>query len=202
MKKIIILLLGIILLAFGTSICNYTGLGIDPFNAFCIGGGRLTNIALGTFVLIAQFIIAAIVFFLDKKYIGIGTVIPMVTFGYALQFFNWLIGEFVSFEFLLFVKIIIFLFGMLIIALGMSIYMSCDLGMVPYDGLAFVISEKIGKNAFALRVVLDVSVAVLALFVKGPINIGTVILAFGVGPLLNIVNNNVVNKLLLNWEDI
>ena len=198
MKKIIILLLGIILLALGTSICNYTSLGIDPFNAFCTGGATFVKIGLGTFILIAQLIIAIIVFFLDKKYIGIGSIIPMITFGYILQFFNWFLHKFVIIEFVFFIRIIIFLLGMIIIALGMSIYMNCDLGMVPYDSLAFAFSEKTGKNAFLLRVILDVSVAGFALFVNGPINIGTILLAFGVGPLLNIVNKGIFRIKLLN----
>ena len=77
---------------------------------------------------------------------------------------------------------------MLFITLGMSIYMSTELGMVPYDCVSFVISKKTGKNPFMLRVGLDISVAVIALLLHGPISVGTILIAFGIGPLLNKMN--------------
>ena len=188
MKKIIVLICGIIVLAFGTSICNYTGLGIDPFNAFCRGSSDLIGLSLGNVTLIAQLSIAIIVFCLDRKLIGIGTILPMIGFGYILQFFNWLLLQFIVFLLPIPVKFVLFFIGMLFITLGMSIYMSTELGMVPYDCVSFVISKKTGKNPFMLRVGLDISVAVIALLLHGPISVGTILIAFGIGPLLNKMN--------------
>lgn len=185
-KRIIILFFGILLIAIGTAVCNYTGLGIDPFNAFCNGSSAILGLSLGTFTLLAQLILALGALILNRKYLGLGSVIPMVFFGYFLQFFNWLLSEILPAVNGLFVGILVFLPGMLIIAIGMSIYMNCDLGMVPYDCISFLLSERTGKNAFVLRVVIDAAFAVLALLVQGPISIGTVLLAFGVGPLLSL----------------
>lgn len=201
MKKIIVLICGIIILAFGTSICNNTGLGIDPFNAFCRGGSDIVGLSLGNFTLIAQLSIAIIVFCLDRKLIGIGTIIPMIGFGYVLQFFNWLLAQLTVFPLQMAINFIAFLIGMLLITLGMSIYMSTQLGMVPYDCISFVVGKKIGKNPFMLRVGLDVSVAVIALLMHGPISVGTILIAFGVGPLLDGMNQLFINKIAKAWKE-
>lgn len=189
--RITILFVGILMMAVGTAICNYTGLGIDPFNAFCNGSSALFGISLGTFTLLAQLTLAAGILFLKRSYLGIGSVIPMVFFGYFLQFFNWLLPKMLPEFNGIFLNILVFLPGMLIIAIGMSIYMNCDLGMVPYDCVSFLLSERTKKNAFVLRVVIDTAFAVMALMVRGPISIGTILLALGIGPLLSLAKKGV-----------
>ena len=99
-KRIIILFFGILLIAVGTAVCNYTRLG---------------------------------------------SVIPMVSFRYFLQFFNWLLSEIHPAVNGLSGGILLFLPGMLIITIGMSIYMNYDLVMVPYDCISFLLSERTEK---------------------------------------------------------
>lgn len=185
MKKIIVLIIGISMMALGTAICNTTGLGIDPFNALCVAFSELFMIQLGTMVLILQALLAIFVFIFDRKKLGLGTLVPMILFGYFLQFFNWSIPQLIELSTNLFFNIFLFLVGMMIIAIGMSTYMECGIGMVPYDCLSFVIGERINKNPFTFRVAIDITVAIIALMLGGPINIGTVLLAFFTGPLIN-----------------
>lgn len=187
-KKLFIIVCGIALMAFGTSLCNYTGFGIDPFNALCIGSSIQFNISLGMFTLLAQIIIAVFVFCMNRRYIGIGSLIPMIVFGYLLEFLTIIVKTILPDTIPSILSIFLFGFGMMVIAFGMSLYMSSELGMVPYDGIAFVISEKTDKNPFLLRVILDIIVAIIAFIMGGPIQIGTIFIAFGIGPILNFMN--------------
>lgn len=189
MKKFFILIFGISLMAFGTSVCNATGLGIDPFNALCVAFSTSFSIQLGTMVLITQAILGILVFLYDRKKLGLGTLVPMISFGYFLQFFNWFIPNLIGTSSSLLLNILIFLIGMLVIAIGMSIYMECKIGMVPYDCLSFIIGERTNKNPFMFRVVIDVSVAFFAFMLGGPINIGTALLALFTGPLIRFFRN-------------
>lgn len=188
-KKLLIIFIGITCMAIGTGLCNYTQFGIDPFNALCIGVSSYLNISLGMFTFIIQFIIAIFIFIGNKKYIGVGSVIPMVLFGYLLQFVTLLIGHTLPVSMPFFINIIMFIIGIFIIALGMSFYMNCDLGMVPYDGISFTIGDHIHKNPFILRICLDVSVAIAAYFIGGPIQLGSVFIALGIGPILKQMNS-------------
>lgn len=191
MKKFINLLFGIIILAIGTAICHYTGLGIDPFNALCSALSINFKISLGTMTLCIQTLIAIIILFTYKEYLGIGSVVPMLLFGYLLQFFHLFFSSFPSLNSLI-LKFFIFAIGMLMITLGMSLYMNTKLGMVPYDGISFAFSKIFHKNAFYIRVFLDVSVSLLAYFMHGPIAVGTIVLALGIGPLLKVFDSYII----------
>lgn len=197
MKKLIVLITGISMMALGTSICNTTGLGIDPFNALCVAFSELFTIQLGTMVLILQAFLGIFVLIFDRKKLGIGTLVPMILFGYFLQFFSWFIPQLISGSINRIVNMLLFLVGMMIIAIGMSMYMECEVGMVPYDCLSFVIGERINKNPFTFRVAIDTTVAVAAFLLGGPINVGTVLLAFFTGPLINFFRKKLPRKLFV-----
>lgn len=191
MKKIINLILGITIIAIGTAICNYTGLGIDPFNALCTALSLHLSISLGTMTLCIQCFIALVIICINKKYLGIGSIVPMFIFGYLLQICNYCFSMMPSFKNPVFI-FLTFLLGMLFITLGMTLYMNTKLGMVPYDGIAFAFSELFKKNAFHFRVILDVGVSVFAYLMHGPIAIGTILLAFGIGPLLKVIHSYII----------
>lgn len=195
MKRILIFILAIVILAFGTAICNYTGLGIDPINAFGIAISELTTIQLGTILLVMQFCLGIVVFIFKRDNIGVGTIIPILTFGYFLQFFNWLFATLLIVQSNFFVNISIFIVGMLIIAFGMSLYMQCKLGMVPYDSLAFILEKYFNGRAAIYRMLLDSTVAIIAFVLGGPINVGTILLAISIGPLIDFYRNQLFKNI-------
>jgi len=198
MKKIVVLLFGIIILALGTAICNFTGLGIDPFNALCVAIAEMTNIQLGTMVLMIQALIAVIVFIFKREDIGFGTIVPIATFGYFLQFFDWAIPQLVVQPNSILINLIIFVLGMLTLAFGMTTYMQCRMGMVPYDALAFVFEHYFKRRAAIFRISLDVTIAVIAFLLGGPISIGTVLLAVSVGPLIDFYRTYVLKNMFVH----
>ena len=121
----------------------------------------------------------------------------MISFGYILQVINEVMESVLPTSMSIIASFVLFGVGMVCIALGMSLYMNCDLGMVPYDAVSFSISEKINKNPFLLRVIIDVSIASLAFLVGGPIQVGTILLAFGIGPILKVfkpITNKVIKR--------
>lgn len=68
-KRILILLAGVVLISLGTAICKETGLGVDPFNAFCIGISEIISLNLGTTIIIVNGILVFSVFFINKFFI-------------------------------------------------------------------------------------------------------------------------------------
>lgn len=192
MKKIIVFLIGIIILAFGTALCNYTGLGIDPFNAFCIAVSQQSGIQLGTVTLLIQLVIGGFIFIFKRENIGVGSVIPIVSFGYILEFFTWLIEKNLEPITSIFTNLFVFILGALIITFGMSIYMECNMGMVPYDSIAYALVKYFKGEMAIFRMILDTIIAVTAFLLNGPINVGTVILAFSVGPLISFFRDKFV----------
>lgn len=192
-RKIILILFGVTIMGLGTGICNSTGLGIDPVNALGMGIAKQKKLPLGLVISVIQLIIIIVVLLLDKSFINLGTLIPMAYFGYALQFFTQYLPNFNTEN--LMIKIIIFLLGLVVVALGMSIYMGCEWGLVGYDALAYIFEKKTKKRPFIFRVCLDAIVALIAFLVHGPVSLGTILFVMGIGPLIDLFRKYLINPL-------
>lgn len=190
--RLLAILVGVTIMATGTALCRITAFGIDPFNAFCIGVSDHLHIPAGTGTLILQAVLALVVLRFDRHHLGLGTLIPVAIFGYLLQFFTAFLPTIQADAMPL--KVAIFVLGILVTTFGMAIYMSCELGMVPYDCISFLISK---DHPFATRIIIDASVAALAFVLGGPISIGTIIFALGTGPLIGWFKQHIVSPTLL-----
>ena len=71
-------------------------------------------------------------------------------------------------------------------ALGTWLYMKSALGSGPRDALMVALARKFGRSAGACRAVVDVLVTVIGFFLGGPVGVGTIISAVGLGPLINL----------------
>ena len=57
--------------------------------------------------------------------------------------------------------------------------------MVPYDCFSFIVSKRFGGKTFVYRIMLDSLTSLIAFIFGGPISVGTIILAGGLGPLID-----------------
>ena len=87
--------------------------------------------------------------------------------------------------------------GVIICSLGVSMYQRPDVGVSPYDSLSLIMDEKLPKiSYFWCRMSNDVICALVAYFAGGLVGIGTVIAAFGLGPIVHFFNIHVTDKLM------
>lgn len=204
-KKLSMLVIGVLIISLGTVICKKTNLGIDPFNAFCVGLSEVVSINLGTMTLLVNSLLIIIIILTGRSFIGIGTVFTMVCIGYFISFFDTIIPN-INLQLLSIPNILLFVFGMLVMCFGVSLYIESQMGMVPYDCFSFILVNRFGGKAFAYRIGLDCSASLIAFILGGPISFGTIILAGGLGPLIDffrgiiskyskLENNNTLNQL-------
>ncbi len=74
--------------------------------------------------------------------------------------------------------------GVLVLAIGGALYLTCNLGPGPRDGLMTGLHDRLGWPIAAVRTGLEVSVLVAGWLLGGTVGIGTAVFAFGVGPAL------------------
>ena len=65
--------LGVLTAGFSVGIFNFSMFGMDPFQVFAHGIWEHIDMGFGTFYAIINLIMLAIVFFVDKSKIGLGT---------------------------------------------------------------------------------------------------------------------------------
>ena len=74
----------------------------------------------------------------------------------------------------------------MIIAIGSGLYLSTDLGPGPRDGLMTGIHHRFGWSIRRAADLVELSVLVIGWLLGGTVGIGTVVFAFGIGPLVQV----------------
>src|SRR5699024_191546 len=112
----------------------------------------------------------------------VGSFMSMIFVGLFLDSFNWGIPNPTTFL----IHLISFALGLFLLAMGSCLVISDNLGAGPRDSLMLLIVKKVKISIRVARTIMEVSVAVVGFLLGGPIGIGTVIMAFGIGPIMQV----------------
>ncbi len=194
-------LVGVAILAMGAMLCKQGSVGLDPFTAINIGISEKIGLSLGVFQLIMNVIIIVIVLLLDRKKIGIGTIINMVCAGFMIDWFSDLYTFLFNYQPTILTKIVNGILGLLCFTLGTSIYMTAKVGVAPYDALAPIASKRLHIKYKFCRMIQDIGFMACALFAGGPIGPATIIISFFAGPLITFWDHHFSNKLVETVTD-
>lgn len=97
---------------------NYSAFGMDPFQVLAHGLWNLTPIGYGTFYTVFSLFLFVFTLLMDRKKIGLGTIINMFLLGYITEFFSWLFAVlFPNGGF--FFRLVMLLIGITIMCLGL-----------------------------------------------------------------------------------
>jgi uncharacterized membrane protein YczE len=76
--------------------------------------------------------------------------------------------------------------GIASVAAGSAFYLGAHLGPGPRDGLMVAIHQRTGWPVGAARAVLECGVLVLGVLLGGPVGVGTIAFALGIGPAVQL----------------
>ena len=77
-----------------------------------------------------------------------------------------------------------FVAGLLLLAFATGLYIAADFGPGPRDGLMTGLVARTGRPVWLVRTLIEGSVLLIGFLLGGPVGVGTVLFAFGVGPLV------------------
>lgn len=188
------MLFGILLIGICVGAYRLSGFGSDPYSCMNLGISKFLGMSFGNWQLIMNIFILIIVFFTVPKCIGAGTIINMVFVGYIADFLCWFVLEQMDIEMTIPLRVIALLIGMLCASLGAALYMAPEMGIAPYDSVAFIIMKLThDKMPFRMgRVISDVTVMVVGIIfcylshnsIWMVVGLGTVINSLCNGPLI------------------
>ena len=204
--RILILLVGLSIAHLGVTLFLLTELGSDPFNVLVQGIFKTIKSLTGLTLLTHGYthigiclIIILVLLFVDRTYIKIGTIICMACGGPIIDFFTWLLKDFINAGNPLVVRIITLAIGCIILAYGMTIVIKSDAGTGPNDLVAIVISDKAQFKFGITRIVTDILFVAIGFFLGGTLGVGTIICAFLVGTVAEWflpINEKLIKKIL------
>lgn len=171
-----VLILGLSLFGFGEALLVITGLGNSPWVVLSEGLTNRTGLDIG----MTTFIVSVVVLLLWiplKEKPGLGTISNIIVIAAVLD---------ISILFLprvetLTVGIAVVIAGILLVGLGSSLYLTCNLGPGPRDGLMTSLHNKTGVRVSRVRFSIEVIVLTIGYLLGGTAGIGTLLFAAGVG---------------------
>ncbi len=195
-KRIAMSFFGVIVTGFCIGAFQKANLGADPFTCFVTGIANIFHSTYSTFYIIVTGALLVGVFFVEKHYIGIATVINLFFTGMAADFMrNILDGLFPAPG--MAARIVMMLFGIFGTCFAASVYFTADLGVSAYDAWSLIAANKYKLLPFRLCRILSDSVCVITgLIFHVTIGIGTVITALFMGPVVQWFNTNVSEPFL------
>lgn len=194
-RRIVMTVIGVCVMGFSIGLFSHSGCGFDPFQVFCHGvwmflSEHLFKVTFGTFYTILNAILLVIIFFWNRKKIGLGTVINIFIVGYIADFSEWLMG-------VLFpdpnwpVRIVLLAGGIVIMCFASALYFTADLGVSTYDAISLTVSERTRFPFRWARITSDLISVLIGWLLGAAVGIGTLITAFFMGPLIDFFNRTV-----------
>ena len=189
--------MGVIVSGLGIAILKFSCMGNDPFSAMNMAMSDGLHVGLGNYQLVLNLVLIVVQLIFGRKFIGFGTIMNMCFLGYIVQFF----GMILSFLFgsmegsALPLQLLVMVLALAVLAFGLSMYQTANLGVAPYDYLSMGLTEFTKRPYFIFRVLTDlgcITVIVIAHFCGlfpwsgSHIGIGTVACAVGLGPMINL----------------
>ena len=205
-RRVLMMLVGILFISICVGCYRMSGFGVDAFTCMNLGISGFLGITFGTWQLIVNLAILAVVFFTVRKNIGPGTVVNMIFVGYGADFLCWLFQDIWQIHPALPLRILFLIIGCLFAGLGVAFYLVADMGIAPYDSVALILEKETrGRISFQYaRVASDVTVvAIGVIFCLAAGNslwqilgVGTLCNAAFNGPLIQFFRVHVTEPLL------
>ena len=206
-KRILMSAIGVIICGVSVGMFKHASLGVDPFQSLMSGLDAVIPISFGTLYVLVNLVLLLFALLLDRRKIGLATLINLFLLGYIAQFSQGVCARLLP-EPSLPVRLGLLSVAIVIMCLASAFYFTANLGVSTYDAVALIWSEKQTRIPFPIcRIITDlicvvagVALCVLAGFtlgqIFGEVGIGTIITAFFMGPLIELFNKTVARPFL------
>ena len=203
-RRILMSALGVIICGISVGMFKYASLGVDPFQSLMSGLDAVIPIRFGTLYVMVNLLLLVFALIFDRRKIGLATVINLFLLGYIAEFSQGICRSLLP-ESGIVERFILLLIAIVIMCLASAFYFTADLGVSTYDAVSLIWSEKQKRIPFQYcRIICDLICVCLGVIlcrigdvnVLGEVNIGTIITAFFMGPLIAFFNRKVAKPFL------
>ena len=188
LNRFIFVLIGHMIIGLGVGLFMHSGLGADPNGVLISGVGKQINANYGVSSMILNALIIVIIFFVDKRYINVASLLGIFSIGYTADFVMMILRNIIpNPASSLAVQIPLLVFGGLFMGIGIVIYIDQKIGIAAFDAISEIVANKTNTQFGKVRVAMDTAALVIGFFIGGIVGPGTVYLALTTGPIVNTV---------------
>ncbi|MDR2998917.1 MAG: hypothetical protein LBU78_12460, partial [Microbacterium sp.] len=178
-RRILQLVGGVLLAGIGISFMIRGGIGAAPWDVLAQGIATRVPLTFGTVSVILSLLVLLAWIPLRQR-LGVGTIVNAVGVG---------IGADAGFLFVpevdaLWLRILFFVIGLTLFAVGSGLYIGARFGPGPRDGLMTGLHSRLGWPLWLARTIVELSALALGWILGGVVGIGTVAFALLIGPMV------------------
>lgn len=184
LKKLIIIVLGSIVAAYGITLALYAGFGGATLAVLWQGIAETFHLSIGTASFVVALGMILFAFLYDRSQIHIGTVLYQIVYSICVDLF----AACHIYSTYRWINFFIMLLGVILFAVGTGLYASASLGRGSYEAVTFALAEKNNWQVKIVRMALDVLVVVIGVLLGGKFGACTIITVIISGPIIQFVN--------------
>lgn len=180
-RRLIRLYLGLFVYGLGVALMVQAGLGIAPWDVLAQGISIQTGLSFGlATVLVSVLVLLAWIPLKVKP--GVGTISNAILIGLFADLWLMLLPDLAPY----WQRLIMFLLGVVVVAIATGLYISSMLGSGPRDGLMQGTANALDKPFWLVRTVYEGTVLSLGWLMGGQVREGTLIFAASIGYLVHL----------------
>lgn len=185
LKRLLFVLLSIICSSFGVSCYYACGLGADPISVFVDGQHAILGLSYGQVTTINNIVLVALMFFFARRYFHIGTLISCFLTGPLIDLFEGMLRTAFPAETApLAIKITLLATGVLMMALGVGLFITVDMGVGAFDFPPLKLRDVTPISLKWTRMIFDALYVIVGFLLGGVVGIGTIAGVLLTGPVM------------------
>lgn len=175
------LLVGLFLYGVALGLMVRGGIGVAPWDVLSVGVSGSTGLGYGLVTVLVS-ILVLILWIPLRQRVGLGTLLNALLIGPSADLTLALVPAPPS----VWIGAPMFVAGLVLLAFATGLYIAADFGPGPRDGLMTGLVRRTGWRVWIVRTLIEGGVLLVGFLLGGPVGVGTVLFAFGVGPLVGL----------------
>ena len=182
---------GILILTLGVALSSKAGLGTGSLDSINFALASRTQLNLSIVIVLMAFIAIFISAVIRRGKLSFKTLMTAIFMGVSTE--SWVkIIEIITVDTIA-QQIIVFALAIFCVSLGIAIYLRPKFPANPNDDIIVALNEVLGLKMGTAKLFIDIIAIVIALLLKGPVGVGTVLMTVLIGPIVNLINS-IINK--------
>ena len=183
-KKIVVIVIGSMIAAYGITLALYAGFGGATLAVLWQGLSETFHMSIGmaSFMVALGMILFVVIY--DRSQIHIGTVLYQIVYSACVDLF----ANCHIYSRYVWVNFLIMLLGVILFAVGTGLYASASLGRGSYEAVTFALAEKNNWQVKIVRMILDIVMVVVGVLLGGKFGLCTIVTVIISGPVIQLVN--------------
>jgi uncharacterized membrane protein YczE len=182
LKRWLIFMIGLIIMAFGIVLMIRAELGSAPWDVFHIGLTIQLGLTIGTWSILVGFFIIGLTALLTRSWPQWGAFINMLLVGVFIDIF--MLVPWIQTPSFFLGQLSMLIIGIVIVGYGIGLYIAPRCGAGPRDSLMLALTQITGWKVQWVRGAMELIVLASGWWLGGPVFIGTILFSLGIGSIV------------------